>query len=85
MDNYTKYEIIQDLNFITKFLHSYRYSWILSIFRKLAKEVNNKTITVVDIGCGPCKLFKILNENSLPINYIGIEPKEEFVRPSIQR
>ncbi len=85
MADYIKYEKVQNLNVITRFLHSYRYSWILSIFKKLSKELNHKTITVVDIGCGPCKLFKILSDNSLPINYIGIEPHDEFVETSIKR
>ena len=85
MEEYTKYEQNQNFNFVTRLLHSYRYSWILSIFRKLYKEVNFKTITVVDVGCGPCKLFKVLSENGLPINYIGIEPRNDFVEASIKR
>ena len=85
MEEYTKYEQNQNFNFVTRLLHSYRYSWILSIFRKLYKEVDFRTITVVDVGCGPCKLFKVLSENGLPINYIGIEPNEDFVEASIKR
>ena len=85
MEDYIPYEKTQNTNFITKFLHSYRYIWILSIFRKLSKEVNNKPITVVDIGCGTCKLFKVLSENSISINYFGIEPDESFVETSNAR
>ena len=69
MEDYINYEKLQNSNIITKFLHSYRYIWILSIFRQLAKETNNKTITVVDIGCGTCKLFKVLNDNSISISW----------------
>ena len=57
----------------------------MSIFKRLAKDVNYRTITVVDIGCGTSKLFKVLSENSLPINYIGIEPNEYFVETSNKR
>ncbi len=85
MEDFIQYEKIQNLNFITKFLHSYRYSWILSIFKNLLEEVDNNQITVVDVGCGTCKLFKILSESSLSINYIGIEPNDEFVETAIQR
>ena len=48
-------------------------------------KVNNRQITVVDIGCGTCKLFQVLIENSLSINYIGIEPRGDFVETSIKR
>ena len=85
MENYNWYEEILNTNLITRYLHSYRYSWILSIFKKLSRELNNKQITVVDIGCGTCKLFKVLNENSVSINYIGIEPRGDFVKTSIER
>ena len=56
----------------------------LSLFQK-EKQLNNKPITVVDIGCGPFKLFKVLNENSLALNYIGIEPRENFVEAATER
>ena len=87
MENYNlhSYEKIQNTNFITRYLHSYRYSWILSVFKKLSREINNRQITVVDIGCGTCKLFEVLNENYLSINYIGIEPRGDFVETSIER
>ncbi len=85
MEDKTKYEKLQNKNFITKFLQSYRYAWILSIFKKLAKEVNYKPITVVDIGCGTCKLFQVLNETSLLINYIGIDINENYLDLAYKR
>ena len=85
MENYNWYEKKQNTNLITSYLHSFRYSWILSIFKKLSEEVTNRKITVVDIGCGTCKLFKVLNENSVSIDYIGIEPNGEFVELSNER
>lgn len=85
MEDYIQYEKLQNLNLITRFLHSYRYIWILSVFRNLAKEAKNRPITVVDIGCGTCKLFKVLSENSISINYFGIEPNQLFVETSNKR
>ena len=85
MDEYTLYEKEHNTNFITSFLHAYRYKWILSVFNNLVNEINDRPITVVDIGCGPCKLFKILNENKFRINYIGIDKKDEHVDASIRR
>lgn len=85
MDEYTNYEKLQNKNLITKYLHSYRYKWILSIFENLSKEKNNKPITVVDIGCGTCKLFHILNKSSLKINYIGIDINEKYLQTASKR
>ena len=79
------YEKYQNLNYITRFLHSYRYKWILSVFEELSRKKTDSPIKVVDIGCGTCNLFKLLKDNSYLIDYIGIEPNEDFANCAIKR
>jgi len=85
MYDLTEYEKVQKFNFITTFLHTYRYSWITSIFTSFVGEAQNRKITIVDIGCGTCKVFEILSKNLIAINYIGIEPSDEFVNTAFKR
>ena len=73
------YEYYQNFNFITRYLHSFRYKWILNIFRSLKDDINeSRPIKVVDIGCGTGNLYKLLSEKGFNIDYIGIEPTENF-------
>ena len=73
------YEKYQNLNLINRYLHSFRYKWILSVFKELRSELfNNNPIKVLDIGCGPCKLYETLKKEKIQINYIGIDSEKEF-------
>ena len=69
------YEKNQDFNFINKYLHSFRFKWIVKIVNDIRKnKKQGDKITIVDMGCGTCKLFEVLNDLAINFEYIGIEP-----------
>jgi len=85
MRNELVYEKNQDFNFINRYLHSFRFRWISSIIESLKKNNKDEKITIVDIGCGTCKLFGILQKQNLNFNYVGVEPLDEFVEVAKKR
>tara|TARA_B100001989_G_C24551861_1_gene475908 strand:- start:54184 stop:54915 length:732 start_codon:yes stop_codon:yes gene_type:complete len=73
------YHYYQNFNFIVKYLHTFRYRWINTVFKALEKKNSfSMPIKVVDIGCGTGNLYKFLNNQNYKIDYIGIEPTENF-------
>jgi hypothetical protein len=68
----THYEKNQRFNALVSWLHSIRYKNILTVFASIARKVDSKRITVVDVGCAHAKLFAILNDK-FAVDYTGIE------------
>ncbi len=83
-DNLTEYEKSQNYNFLTAWLHSFRYHSIQGIFRTLAAEIPDRPLQVVEIGCAHAKLFHTLDAE-FRIDYSGIELDQGFVETSRQR
>jgi len=71
-----KYEDNQNFNFITSYLHNYRYKNLLDLFKSI-KTKDGDEINVTDIGCGVGKSYELLNAN-YKINYCGIEANKGF-------
>ena len=70
------YEINQNFNLITRFLHSVRYRNLAALVKLIANK--NESIKVVDIGCGVAKSFQVIGETCSNFSYIGVEPMREF-------
>ena len=80
----TEYERNQKFNALVSWLHSYRYKNILKVFEELSASNNGNPIKVVEIGCAHAKLYSLLNDR-FKIDYIGIEPHDEFVKAAEER
>jgi len=78
------YEEFQEQDFITRWLHNSRYSNLKKIVKKTCKELN-KSINIIDIGCGPSKAFQVISELNIEFKYIGIEIRKDFYQLSLER
>ena len=74
----------QNFNFLTKWLHKFRYKHVLIEINSLKKDLDNRKLKVLDIGCGDSKLFGILNDK-FEISYTGIELNEKFAKTAQKR
>ena len=84
-ENYYKLEknceYITQYNFITKFLHKNKYQILID---HINKKLKKKKLNILDLGCGTCNSFKILNEKFI-INYTGIENVSRIVNLAKER
>lgn len=71
------YEEIQDFNFVTRFLHKTRYKNLINLVNKIESK-SDKAIRILDIGCGSCKAYNVINKNIKDFDYTGIEISEEY-------
>lgn len=68
-----EYERNQELNRLVSWLHSLRYRDILPVVGRLAEDVGDRPIRLLDIGCAHARLFDVLRSR-FPIEYTGIDP-----------
>lgn len=80
----TEYEKHQKFNMLVSWLHSYRYRHIVNVFDTFSQDNSDSPIKVVDIGCAHAKLFSVL-KSRFTIDYIGVEPYDEFARAARER
>lgn len=73
--NVTDYERTLDFNPMTRWLHGFRYRHADSAIASLA---SNGPLRIVDIGCAHAQLFERASSIQ-PIDYTGIEVRDEFV------
>ena len=78
-----EYEKTQDLNLITRTLHSIRYKNLAKLVKYTAQK--NKTLKVVDVGCGPAKSYKVIKNLDISFQYIGIDNWQPFVEIAKER
>ncbi len=78
-----EYEKTQDLNLITRTLHSIRYKNLEKLVKYTAQK--NKTLKVVDVGCGPAKSYKIIKNLGVSFQYLGIDNWKPFVEIAQER
>lgn len=71
------YEKRQSFNFITTWLHSFRYRNLVDIFSKLQKQLE-RPVTVFEIGAATGKLFSVLDQQ-FDIEYEGVEMRADRV------
>ena len=74
------YELKQNRNFITRFLHGRRYHHLQGFTR----EKFGADIKVLDIGCGPGGAYNALNENH-NVDYYGVDVREDFIAVANER
>ena len=66
------YEQNQQLNSVTRFLHKQRYIQLTKVIKELHKEIN-EPVKIIDVGCGVCEAYRVLENHNIPIDYIGID------------
>jgi hypothetical protein len=77
MNNIPGYELNQSFNSITRFLHGRRTSILLQHIREYYDT--GSSFKILDIGAGPCKLYKLLRDNNFDFSYTAIEFDPNFV------
>ena len=74
------YEKKQNLNRITRYLHSGRYKQLTSFVRKNFKG----ELKILDIGCGPGGAYNALKDHT-NLQYHGVDIREDFIAAATQR
>ena len=74
----TTYEANQNFNALTTFLHSTRYRVLTEKMSELSKEITDRPIKVIDIGCGPGTAVGTLVDG-FNVDYVGIDYDETFI------
>jgi SAM-dependent methyltransferase len=83
--NQTEYERLQSFNFLTAWLHSVRYRNILRTIKDYdAARASSGPIRILEIGCGPGKLYGLLDV-CFPIDYCACEIDPAFVATARRR
>ena len=80
----TNYERSQSSKPVVRWLHSFRYKNTLRVFDQLSREVADRPIRVVDIGCAVAKSYALL-DGRYSIEYTGIDISSEFVETARRR
>lgn len=78
------YEQAQNFNFLTRWLHSFRYKEIYRVMEDLAKSKGDESIRIFEIGSAYGRLFALLNSR-FNIEYTGIELYEGLYDDSVRR
>jgi hypothetical protein len=73
------YDELQQWNFITSWLHSFRYKHVIDALAHLGRP-----FSLIDVGCAYGKLFGVLDPR-YAIEYIGIEPPGHFANVARER
>ncbi len=68
----TSYERKQSFNPVISWLHSFRYRQILEVFDRLAAEIGDRPIRVVEVGAAYGKLFEVVGAHHA-LDFTGIE------------
>lgn len=77
----TTYERNQSFNRLVRFLHAFRFDYLMSEIRR---QGFSGKIKVVEVGCAHAHSFALLDAN-FPIDYVGIELDEESCRAAQER
>jgi SAM-dependent methyltransferase len=73
----TQYEKSQNYNKVLSYIHNIRFNEVIRQLKSFKNTHEGGVIKILDIGCAYGKLYSVLN-NEFNINYIGIEPNQEF-------
>ncbi len=82
--NLTSYEWKQSFNPLVSWLHSFRYRQILEVFERLAAEIGDRPITVVEVGAAYGKLFEVVGARHR-LDFTGIEMRPSRVEEARER
>jgi len=71
------YDEMQNFNFITSFLHRTRFRNLEKLIIRASIEKKGK-LKIVDVGCGHAKAYKIIKEQGIDFDYVGVELTKKF-------
>ncbi|WP_437353473.1 class I SAM-dependent methyltransferase [Neorhizobium petrolearium] len=74
----TTYEAVQNYNRLTRFLHAGRYRKLIEVLGRLAREIGDRRMRILDIGCGPGSAVGHIFE-SFDVDYVGIDYDPTFI------
>lgn len=80
----TTYEKVQNFNWVTRFLHAGRYRKLLEVLQSVQKDVGNRKVKILDIGCGPGTAVGHILEK-FDIDYVGIDYDPIFIQAARNR
>lgn len=79
----TQFERNLSFNFLTRWLHSYRFGTVRQVVAAMHAELG-RPVRIIDIGCNDGTLFDRLREVA-EVDYTGIELREEFATLAARR
>jgi SAM-dependent methyltransferase len=71
------YDEMQNFNFITRFLHRTRFRNLEKLIFRASIEKKGK-LKIVDVGCGHAKAYKIIKQQGIDFDYVGVELRKKF-------
>jgi len=74
----TTYEAIQNFNWLTRFLHYGRYRKLLEVLERLRRDIGNRRIRMLDVGCGPGSVVSHIADR-FEVDYVGIDYDPVFI------
>ncbi len=74
----TTYEAIQNYNWLTRFLHRGRYRKLLQVLKELQRDIDDRSIKILDIGCGPGNVIEHII-GRFDVDYVGIDYDPIFI------
>lgn len=80
----TTYEKMQNFNWLTRFLHAGRYRKLLEVLETVQKDVGNRKVRILDIGCGPGTAVGHILEK-FDVDYVGIDYDPIFIEAARNR
>lgn len=80
----TIYEAVQNYNRLTNFLHMARYRKLIQVLGRLKRDVGDRRIRILDIGCGPGSAVGHI-VNRFDIEYLGIDYDPIFIQAAQEK
>ena len=71
------YEENQSFNALVRFLHSVRFKTLERVATGLTPAFGPR-LRVLDIGCGPASAYPVLTRLRRDVEYVGVEPRQDF-------
>jgi SAM-dependent methyltransferase len=71
------YDEMQNFNFITRFLHRTRFRNLEKLIIRASVEKKEK-LKILDVGCGHAKAYKIIKQQGIDFDYVGVELRKKF-------
>lgn len=65
-------------NAITTYLHSFRFKTVIRYMERLQREIKDRPIVIMDIGCGPGLFYEVLKDR-FDVRYVGVEIQTKYV------
>jgi 2-polyprenyl-3-methyl-5-hydroxy-6-metoxy-1,4-benzoquinol methylase len=80
----TAYEATQNFNYVTRYLHSFRYRNLMVCLAELSQQITSRPIDVLELGCNAGRAYEAMHDR-FTINYRGVDIDEEVIATARQR